>query len=139
MISELGSHNFRKLGQLGKLLVVGVIDPKQTDGTVTFLDGMKEVVRAGHNSQIGSRYTFSYIDGVRWAGFVRQFGIDGDLPKMFVLDMPISQFYEDPEVDEPDEIETFLLDILEGKVSNAGTSVFRTNLLTEEHVFCYEQ
>ena len=116
LVSDLHQSNFRKLGTMGKLLVVGVIDPDDDTRTPTFVNGLREIGRSNRDL-ISKHYVLGYLDGVKWAGFVRQFNINGNLPRLFVLDMPKESFYEDPEVDEIDEIETFLVDIAAGKVS----------------------
>jgi len=117
LVSELHQSNFRKLGSMGKLLVVGVVDPSDETRTPTFLTGLKEISRSKRDL-MSQHYVMGYLDGVRWAGFVKQFNIHGKLPRLFVLDMPKGSFYEDPEVDEVDEIETFLEGIAAGKVGS---------------------
>jgi hypothetical protein len=116
LVSELTQGNFRKLGHQGKLLVVGVVDPSDTDKTELFIEGLRELGRS--RRELLDHFVLGYLDGVRWAAFVRQFNIDGNLPRLFVLNAPEQSFYEDPEVDEVDEIETFLTDIVAGKVSH---------------------
>lgn len=97
LVSELHQANFRKLGSMGKLLVVGVVDPSDTTRTSIFLNGLREVGRS-QRDLVAQHYVLGYLDGVRWKGFVRQFTIGDDLPRLFVLDMPKGSFYVDPEV-----------------------------------------
>ena len=91
-------------------------------------------------------FHFCYLDGVRWEKFVNQFNVKVEqLPRLFVLDgevgaydvlhvfsaaecstfdncpgvTPAAQnkkFFEDVEVDELDELETFLVDVVGGEV-----------------------
>jgi hypothetical protein len=60
-------------------------------------------------------YRFGILDGVRWERFVKQFFITPDmLPHVFVLDGHADQFYN--ERDMQGQIETFLEDVISGKV-----------------------
>eukprot|EP00617_Octactis_speculum_P017045 CAMPEP_0185756766 /NCGR_PEP_ID=MMETSP1174-20130828/15176_1 /TAXON_ID=35687 /ORGANISM="Dictyocha speculum, Strain CCMP1381" /LENGTH=422 /DNA_ID=CAMNT_0028435875 /DNA_START=12 /DNA_END=1280 /DNA_ORIENTATION=+ len=124
LVNELGPHNFRKLGKLpGKLLVVGIVDPEATE-TPAFLRGLQTIARGIHATTeveetydgIKDRYLFGHLDGVQWKDFVRQFNIYGGLPRVVVLDMPAEKFYEDSEVNEADEIDTFLKEVFVGKI-----------------------
>ena len=45
LMTELGSHNFRRLGTLGKYLVIAAVDPSKETETNTFLKDLKEVAR----------------------------------------------------------------------------------------------
>lgn len=86
LISALGGHNFRQLGSLGRLLVIAVVDPSQEEQTETFLSRLKEIAR-NHRELVQDNYVLGYLDGVRWAGFVKQFNIlPSQLPRFFILD-----------------------------------------------------
>jgi len=115
LVVELGQHNFRQVGELGPLMAIGVVDPEQTKETEAFVQSLKDVART-LPSEDKEKFVFGYIDGKKWARFVKQFNIKGDLPRLFVLDYQSKSFFEDPEVDEFEEIETFLKDINSGKV-----------------------
>ena len=116
VLSELGSHNFFDLSRGGTLLVVGCIDPEDSARSASFREALRTVARK--ESRRSSRYKLGYLDGAKWASFISQFNIEaGTLPRVFVLDAENSLFYEDPSVDEEEEIETFLKEIAEGKVA----------------------
>jgi len=120
LVSEIGGHNFAKLGkQEGKLLVMAVVDPKAPE-TRTFLEGYRAVARsittAADPEGISGRFVFGHLNGVHWAEFVKQFNVIGDLPRIVVLDKGGERFYEDPEVNEADEIETFLQQVFAGAI-----------------------
>jgi hypothetical protein len=130
--SVLSSSNFRKVGKLGKLLVIAIADPAN-ETTPAYLEGFQKVARSilaekntvvskeveGSKStvSIADQYVFGSLDGVHWAEFIEQFNIFGnELPRLVVLDMPKEIFFEDPSVDESDEMDTFLHEVFEGKI-----------------------
>jgi len=135
LVSMLSAGNFRKLGKLGKLLVIAIVDFENAT-TQSYVDTLRSVARgisasdataAGQGSvgvpghwkdakRIADRFVFGRLDGVKWADFVEQFNVYGDLPRLVVLDHPGEVFYEDPSVDEGDEIETFLQEVYQGLV-----------------------
>lgn len=53
---------------------------------------------------------------MKWKDFVAQFNVDSRTPKIFVLDAPNKMFFEDDEVNQLGEIDSFLRDIVNGKV-----------------------
>jgi len=152
IFSELGSHNFRQLGRMGKLLVIGIVDP-EAPGSEDYKWGLKAVAQAvsqgeefvprggaakakvaepveGGEGEDGvepyqtdpfeepleEMYVYGHLDGIKWKDFIHQFNVYGDLPRLVVLDMPGEKFWEDPTVDEADEIDTFLRDVHGGRV-----------------------
>ena len=152
LLNVFGVENFRKLGKRGKLLVIAVVDPAKQI-TKIYLETLQKVARKinsqGSSEATGnllSEYdptmstsitknrksfadTFIYgsLDGIHFGEFVRQFNvIPSAMPRLVVFDMPNEIFYEDIEVDEEDEIETFLREIHAGRVpvqhSNRGLS-----------------
>ena len=109
--------------------MVGVVDPHDEAKTLPFIRMLRRLaLPAAHGEGSGSspplpaavaaRLGFSYIDGTLWGKFVSQFNVRHDrLPHLFVLDGPASVFYEGgAEVDEQDEVETFLADVVAGRV-----------------------
>jgi hypothetical protein len=121
LLPELASHNFRDLTNNGRLTVISCIDPTNEFQRGAFLDSMRRLAHPHAtplSPELQTRYSFAWLNGVRWAKFVKQFHIDSDseLPRVVVLDGPGRRFWEDKEVDEEDEIETFLGDIVEGKI-----------------------
>jgi hypothetical protein len=136
VFSEFTASNFRKLGKLGKLLVIAIIDPSN-ETTAGFIDGVQYVARSiiseksikatggdvvendanPNRPDISDQYVFGSLDGVHWAEFIEQFNIfNNELPRLVVLDMPKEVFFEDPSVDELDEIDTFLHEVYDGKI-----------------------
>jgi thiol-disulfide isomerase/thioredoxin len=137
LLASIGASNFREISQerKGRLLVVGVVDPHDEAKTLPFIRMLRRLAlpaahAVGHGdghgeggggsplpAAVAARLGFSYIDGTLWGKFVSQFNVRHDkLPHLFVLDGPASVFYEDPEVDEQDEVETFLADVVAGRV-----------------------
>jgi hypothetical protein len=119
LLSELGPHNFRRIGKLGKLLAMAIVDP-QNETTPTYLANFKNVARdltlEVSESKIAEKFVFGHLDGIEWAEFIQQFNVYGGLPRVVVVDAPAEKFYEDSSVDELDEIDTFLREVTDGKV-----------------------
>lgn len=146
LLTELGALNFRKLGKMGKvnpalfclfsvrarvrgvltctlesqLLVIAVADPLNAS-TPAYLDSVRAVARSllAETAAVGvrERFVFGHLDGAKWAEFVEQYNIfKGELPRLVVVDAPKELFYEDQEVDELDEMATFLRQVAAGQV-----------------------
>ena len=118
---ELGSGNFRQIAHSGRLLVVAAVDPDNAKATPAFLESVRRLADRRKSPLLKAtrgRLNFGWLDGVRWGKFIEQFNVHAEnLPAVFVLNAPESTFYEDvATVDEEDEIETFLNDVVAGKV-----------------------
>lgn len=113
-----GSNNFRDIAHSGRLLVIAAIDPDDKTKTPAVMETMKKLAHrrtSPLSSEARARFNFGIMDGVKWSKFVEQFNVH-TVPYYFVLDAPNSKFYEDPKVDEADELETYLTDVAAGKV-----------------------
>ncbi|KAM3571074.1 hypothetical protein VYU27_006874 [Nannochloropsis oceanica] len=96
LLSPLGGHNFRQLGSLGKLLVIAVVDPNGSPAvTEAYLEMLKDMARLPYLQPYVQRdLVMGWLDGVRWAGFVKNFGIaKTELPSFFVLDFPSERYW----------------------------------------------
>eukprot|EP00586_Coscinodiscus_wailesii_P003666 CAMPEP_0172488576 /NCGR_PEP_ID=MMETSP1066-20121228/18170_1 /TAXON_ID=671091 /ORGANISM="Coscinodiscus wailesii, Strain CCMP2513" /LENGTH=451 /DNA_ID=CAMNT_0013255889 /DNA_START=169 /DNA_END=1524 /DNA_ORIENTATION=+ len=97
IITNLGAHNFHKLGHMGKHLGIMVLDPEQTERqSVPFLKQLKDYAISGSRKD---NYIFGTIDGRRWERFMNQFEIDiKNLPEFFILDVPNRLFWQDTSI-----------------------------------------
>lgn len=119
VLTEIDGRNFRTLSYSGRLLAIGVVNPGSKRPTEHFLGALRRLARPDSplSDDVRSKFYFCYLDGVRWADFVTQFNIKQDqLPRVFVLNGETKTFFEDVEVDEIDEMETFLTEVVGGKV-----------------------
>lgn len=120
VVTEITSMNFRDLSDSQRLLAIGVIDPSNNSANKPFLQAVRRLARPNESpltDHVRSSFVFCTLDGVRWDKFVEQFNIkQEELPRLFVLDAQNKKFFEDVEVDELDEMETFLSDVVVGKV-----------------------
>jgi protein disulfide-isomerase-like protein len=132
LVNTLSAGNFRRLGKIGKLLVIAIVDFENST-TPAYIETLRSTARAIFASDVtaaagkaggswkdakrlADRFVFGHLDGVKWSEFIEQFNVYGDLPRLVVLDHPTEVFYEDPTVDEGDEMETFLAEVFAGVV-----------------------
>ena len=95
LVSELGAHNFRSLGSLGRRLAIGVIDPDDTEKTLAFLKELKGFARAA-SDEIKQKYIFAWMNGRVFKKFLKQFRIEkSSFPEIFALDFPAREFWQD--------------------------------------------
>ena len=86
MLSNISASNFRRLGKLGKLLVLAIVDPENST-TAAYLEGVAGVARSVAASTEGAEtstgdwkdmkrpadhFVFGYLDGVKWSEFIEQ-------------------------------------------------------------------
>jgi hypothetical protein len=110
------------------MLVIAIADPSNAT-TPAYLDSVRNVARgllaekqqvataSGDTVSLSEQFVFGYLDGVKFADFIEQYNIfKGELPRLVVVDAPKEMFFEDREVDEVDEMATFLREVASGKV-----------------------
>jgi hypothetical protein len=86
-ISHFDSHNFKKLGSLGKMLAMVVVDnskEQQTSALIKALDSTASALELAHKE----KFVFGYIDGARWIKFLRQYGVEA-VPSVLLLDLTL--------------------------------------------------
>mmetsp|Transcript_3859 Transcript_3859/g.5251 ORF Transcript_3859/g.5251 Transcript_3859/m.5251 type:complete len:462 (+) Transcript_3859:65-1450(+) len=120
IVTNLDSHNFYTVGRKGKPLVISVIDPDDKEVTPKVLHELRNYALTGP-TDITSKYIFSYLNGVRWKNFLKQFSVN-DVPDIFVLDVPERVYWKDPSIE---SIGDFVSSVAEGKIeskiqSNSG-------------------
>ena len=109
-VPQMGAHNFYKLGRAGKPLLIGAVDPRNTES----LQVLKEaLVNYALNGEYKNKYNFGWIDGKQWAKFLSQFQV-GILPQVFVLDVITKQYYQNS--DYGIDVEQFVNDVQSGKI-----------------------
>lgn len=105
LVTELGSNNFRDVGNLGKPIVFGVIDPSDKKSNEPFLAEMRSVA-LNASPKLTSKYIFSYMDGIQWKRFLSQFNVEpSNLPTFFILDYKAKTFWEQPDGETKQSIE----------------------------------
>jgi len=97
LVTKLGPHNFRALGDKGRPLAVGAVDYDDAAKTDRLIADMTTYAKTGP-ADVRSRYRFCHMDGKKWAGFLRQFEVDpSNLPDFFILDVPKKKYWRDEE------------------------------------------
>jgi thiol-disulfide isomerase/thioredoxin len=104
-LTELGPHNFHRIGRLGRPLVIGVADSaKNEDAVIKLKHDLRSFAIHGPPELASEKYYFGYMDGVRWAKFLQQFDIHQDTttggtktttPQVFVLNVPKRLYWQD--------------------------------------------
>lgn len=114
-VSQLGPHNFHKLGRSGKPLVIAIIDEgnhEQVEMTKTIFTKYATVTGPEH---IRNKYYYAHFDGNIWKNFLSQFNVfPQDLPQILVLDVPIHTYYQNATYKL--NIDDFLLGIEDGSI-----------------------
>ena len=119
LVNILDRNNFNLITKTeGRKTVISVIDlsdTKELEKTKARLLRLARPDKTPLSAKAQEVYRFGILDGVRWERFVKQFFITPDmLPHVFVLDGHADQFYN--ERDMQGQIETFLEDVISGKV-----------------------
>jgi len=91
LISQFDAHNFKKLGSLGKKMVVAVYS--NLGLTKPFFDAFDAVV-SSLPTEDSDKYVFGYLDGLRWKGFLKQYGCSKKkLPAILILDTETETYH----------------------------------------------
>jgi protein disulfide-isomerase-like protein len=89
-------HNFELLSSApGKRLVLAAFDPADASQG-RYLEHVHALARG--EPPLGAargKVLFASINGVKWAAFLSEFGISGELPRTVVVDFANQTFYED--------------------------------------------
>ena len=95
LVSALGPHNFHKIGNTGRPMVIAAVDTKD-DAQVERLNAeLKEYALTGPR-EIVDQYYFGWMDGKMWQKFLEQFEVSpNSLPQIFVLDVPSKKYWQD--------------------------------------------
>ncbi|CAM9301025.1 unnamed protein product, partial [Hapterophycus canaliculatus] len=113
LVSNFSADNFSRLGTLGRLMVLGIADPKH-EATANFEHAFGEVA-----STFGVRHAdelvFGMVNRKQMSGFMETFNIYEGHPRVVVLDMPEDVFYSVENMQlGVGEMEAFLVDVLAG-------------------------
>lgn len=96
LVTKLGSDNFRTVSRMGKPLAIGVIDP-DSPLTKDFVAELRSVAAHGKPALV-EKVFFGILDGVKWAKFVTQFGVESsNLPSFFILDAQKKTYWDQPD------------------------------------------
>ena len=91
-VSQLGPHNFNKIGRAGKPLLVGVVDTSKPNQLDTIKEGLTKYAIQGQNREA---YNYGWLDGRQWSKFLAQFNVDPkDSPQVFLLNVPDKVFWQ---------------------------------------------
>ncbi|CAN0276855.1 unnamed protein product [Ectocarpus sp. 6 AP-2014] len=113
LVSDLSPDNFMRLGSLGRLMVLGVFDPKH-EATRSFHKVFGDVA-----SDMGVRHSerlmFGTVNRVTMPGFMETFNVYEGHPQVIVMDIASDEFYtlENMRM-EVGEMKAFLIDVLAG-------------------------
>jgi hypothetical protein len=115
-VSQLGAHNFHKLGRSGRQLAIAIID-EQNQEQVDFTKTEFTKFAMFGPPNIRDRYYYAYFDGNTWKNFLAQFDVyPNDIPQVLVLDVPIQSYYQNATYKL--NLHDFLLAIESGKIKS---------------------
>eukprot|EP00752_Nemacystus_decipiens_P005579 g5048.t1 len=115
LVSEFSPDNFSRLGALGRLMVIGFVDPKH-EATAAFHHTFAKVAYK-FGVQHADKLIFGTVNRAEMAGFVETFNIYDAHPRVVVLDMPEDVFYSVENLRlGVGEMEAFLIDVLAGYI-----------------------
>ena len=90
LISSLDSHNFKQLGNLKRLMVIAVVDYKDSGASKKL---MSELDRTATELTLehAEHFVFGHLDGVQWKIFVKQY--EASVPALLLLDLAKEQYH----------------------------------------------
>lgn len=114
LLTELEAHNFRSMGNKGKILAIAVINPEDAESNKVILQSLSEYSKEKMlQIQVeNSPYIFTYMNGMKWAKFLEQFSVStDDLPQLFLLDVPNRKYWQNVTVGRSSTSDGILLPI----------------------------
>jgi thioredoxin-like negative regulator of GroEL len=117
LVSDLDSTNFEDVTSTGQIVVFATSDPAASS-TKQFMKALVAVARKYR------QFTFANVDGVKFAKYVGQFGVQqNQLPTVFALNYTGDQYYlADVPSSSESQIEAFVHGILTGNIPARETS-----------------
>jgi len=114
LVTELGPHNFRSVGDRQMPVAIVVTDPDRAEQSDALVAELRQYAKDGQPASVRYRYVFARMDGKRWAKFLGQFSIEqGNLPELFVLDISTKKYWQNSTVV---GVENFLKAVVDGKI-----------------------
>jgi Thioredoxin-like domain/Thioredoxin len=118
-VSQLGAHNFYKLGRNGRPLVIAVISEKNAEQVETV---RREFVRYAISGpdRMRNKYYYGYFDGNVWKNFLSQFEVfPEDIPQILVLDVLDKTYWQNATYKL--NVDDFLAAVEEGIISSKSS------------------
>lgn len=114
LVTELGPHNFRAIGDRQMPVAIAVTDPDRAEKSDALVAELRQYAKDGQPASVRYRFIYAKMDGKRWAKFLGQFSIEqGNLPELFVLDISNKKYWQNSTVV---GVENFLKAVVEGKI-----------------------
>lgn len=111
LVAELTGQNFRKISQMKRPLLIGVVDPND-DASQKLKDDI--MIVAKEHEDFKDMYRFTIMDGKKWSKFLSQFDIDSkELPQLLVLDVSSRIFHQNATIS---DVTTFLRGVSDGSI-----------------------
>jgi len=111
LVAQINSKNFRKLVDMQKPIVIGVMTRDDETGSKAILNDLKIV--AQNDKELSSKFVFSWIDGKKWDKFLTQFQIEEVSPMVFMLDPSKKIYWKDENIS---DAKTFLNAVISGDI-----------------------
>jgi hypothetical protein len=94
LIATLGPHNFQRIGNSGRPLVMSVLDTENEDQVKATRAHMADYISNTEEAK-ADQYYYGIIDGKKWAKFLDQFRVvPEEIPQMIILNVPTKMFWQ---------------------------------------------
>ena len=84
LLSALDSHNFKQLGSLKRMMVIAIVDYKDTAASQGLIRELEAAASAMAIDE-ADRFVFGHLDGVQWKIFAKQY--DATVTSLLLLDL----------------------------------------------------
>ena len=113
LVTELGPHNFRSMGDRQTPIAIAVLNPDDEAKSNALVADLRQFAKNGQ-AAIRYRYLYAKMDGKKWAKFLSQFSVEQDnIPELFVLDIANKKYFENSTIV---GVEKFLTAVSKGEI-----------------------
>ena len=113
LVTELGPHNFRSMGDRQMPVAIAVLNPDDAAKSDALVADLRQFAKNGEPA-IRHRYMYAKMDGKKWGKFLSQFSIEQtNMPELFVLDIANKKYFENSTIV---GVENFLTAVAKGEI-----------------------
>jgi hypothetical protein len=72
LVTKFDNSNFKKLGSLGLVMMIGVVDYSKTEQSFSLIEKISKIAKSS-NPEILDKIIFGHVDGVKWRKFLSHY------------------------------------------------------------------